>query len=308
MTVEQAFQEFILSCRADGLSSATIKWYVAILAPMVAFVGGDSAITSLTASTLRQWVVSLSDRGLAEESVKSSKRAMLRFCKWCSREFAIPNPAANIKHPGTSKGNPRSAVSRDDAIKMLRSAAIAATGSHEIISIRDVAIITLLIDTGCRSGGLLSIDLSDVNLKNRYFIATEKRAKGKPNIRCIRMSPLAADALSRWLSVRPNTDSKKVWLALDRHGNVKADLTYYGLYSILKRIAKRAGVKGRFNPHAFRHGFGQAYLMNSGDLATASQLMGHSSVKVTADTYGQFESSNLGKKLDKHTPLKNLSD
>ncbi len=296
MTVQQALDEFLLACKADGLSKATTKWYGAMLSPMVAFLA-DATITTTTASMLRRWVVSLGERGLSEESVNSSKRAMLRFWKWCAKEFGVENPSSNIKHPGTSKGNPRSAISADDAMKILNAAAAPAAGSHAIHAVRDVAIVALLIDTGCRAGGLLSIELKDV-----------KRAKGKPNIRRVRMSPLAAQALSRWLAARPASDTSAVWLAFDRHGNASGRLTYYGLYSLMKRLARRAGVAGRFNPHAFRHGFGQQYLMNSGDLATASQLMGHSSVKVTADVYGQFESSNLGRKLDKHTPLKKLKD
>jgi integrase/recombinase XerD len=307
MTVQQALDEFLLACKADGLSKATTKWYGAMLSPMVAFLA-DATITTTTASMLRRWVVSLGERGLSEESVNSSKRAMLRFWKWCAKEFGVENPSSNIKHPGTSKGNPRSAISADDAMKILNAAAAPAAGSHAIHAVRDVAIVALLIDTGCRAGGLLSIELKDVNLRKRYFVATEKRAKGKPNIRRVRMSPLAAQALSRWLAARPASDTSAVWLAFDRHGNASGRLTYYGLYSLMKRLARRAGVAGRFNPHAFRHGFGQQYLMNSGDLATASQLMGHSSVKVTADVYGQFESSNLGRKLDKHTPLKKLKD
>jgi len=50
---------------------------------------------------------------------------------------------------------------------------------------------------------------------------------------------------------------------------------------MLKRRAKRAGVQGRSNPHAFRHAFAREYLMSGGDLATLYQLMGHGSVKVT---------------------------
>lgn len=60
------------------------------------------------------------------------------------------------------------------------------------------------------------------------------------------------------------------------------------LIQMLRRLTKRAEVEGRVNPHVFRHGFAREYLKNGGDLASASNLLGHSQVTVTAANYAAF--------------------
>ncbi|MCJ7824630.1 MAG: site-specific integrase, partial [Anaerolineales bacterium] len=57
---------------------------------------------------------------------------------------------------------------------------------------------------------------------------------------------------------------------------------------MLRRLGRRAGVEGRVNPHAFRHGFAREYLRNGGDLASVSDLLGHSQITVTKANYAVF--------------------
>jgi site-specific recombinase XerD len=75
-------------------------------------------------------------------------------------------------------------------------------------------------------------------------------------------------------------------------------LTVSGVNQVLKRLKKRAGVTGRANPHAFRHGFAKDYLMAGGDLASLADLMGHESVETTKSFYAVFEQEDLRRKHD----------
>jgi hypothetical protein len=75
---------------------------------------------------------------------------------------------------------------------------------------------------------------------------------------------------------------------------------------MLKRRAKRAGVQGRVNPHAFRHAFAREHIKNGGDLATLSQLMGHASVEITKANYAIFTMQELQEKHRRHSPVMRL--
>ena len=72
---------------------------------------------------------------------------------------------------------------------------------------------------------------------------------------------------------------------------------------MLKRRAKQAGVKGHVNPHSFRHAFARDYILSGGDLATLSQLMGHSSILVTKKYYARFNVKELQEKHARHSPV-----
>ena len=72
---------------------------------------------------------------------------------------------------------------------------------------------------------------------------------------------------------------------------------------MLKRLAKRAGVNGRFNPHAFRHGWARGALKNGADLGTVSQILGHSSIQVTAEFYARWADEELAQRHQKFSWL-----
>ena len=76
----------------------------------------------------------------------------------------------------------------------------------------------------------------------------------------------------------------------------------------MRRLAGKAGIKGRFNPHSLRHAFARRVLQQGADLATVSQLMGHSSVEVTVRFYARWADDELGELHDRYSPLMGLLD
>ncbi len=83
-------------------------------------------------------------------------------------------------------------------------------------------------------------------------------------------------------------------------------LTRNGLYQVLRRMARRAGVKGRFNPHSLRHTFAREYIRAGGDLATLSKLLGHRDVSTTVSHYAVFTDREIAEKHEKYSPARKL--
>jgi integrase/recombinase XerD len=71
---------------------------------------------------------------------------------------------------------------------------------------------------------------------------------------------------------------------------------------ILKRIAQRSGVQGRFNPHAWRHFFGAEWVRRGGDISTLMDVMGHSSIEVTK-VYLRYDTETLQEEHSKYSPV-----
>lgn len=75
---------------------------------------------------------------------------------------------------------------------------------------------------------------------------------------------------------------------------------------MLRRLGKRAGVKGRVNPHAFRHAFAREFILNGGDIASVSDLIGHAQIGVAKQYCAVFQTEELRAKHDAFSPVGKL--
>jgi len=312
--IELAFRIFLLSCQTDRqLSPHTITWYRKMLTPLVEALHGTD-IRDITAAMVREYIADLQARpsrytssesrrpqkrgGLSPSTVGGHIRAVRAFFHWCQREYSLPgNPASTLRPPRQRRAEPK-AISLPDLKQLLAAAATV----NSPLARRDLAMMAFLADTGCRSAGLLGLQMADLHLIERMAVVREKGDRA----RAVPFTGYTVEALQRWLEVRPK-GATTVFCALSSDGYGKP-LTHSGLRTALLRWADVAGVKGRVNAHSFRHGFARAYLENGGDLATLAQLMGHSSVEVTVAFYAVFTDAELSRFHAQFTPLKSLEE
>jgi len=201
--------------------------------------------------------------------------AWRRLFNWCvQRGLLRTSPAAQLRKPPLPD-NPPKALTRADLVRMLNASCC---------NPRDHAIICVLADTGCRVGGLVGLRIGDLELERGRAVVYEKGLGGQRKSRTVHMVRRSANALQSWLDVR------------DLPGRSVFGLKAAGVYQMLERTAKRGGVRGRWNPHAFRHGFARGLLNNGADLATVSQLMGHSDVSITVRFYARWSDEELHRK------------
>lgn len=156
-----------------------------------------------------------------------------------------------------------------------------AVGNHPQ-DVRDRAVLLCLADTGCRRGGLAGLSLHDLHLSQHAARVSEKGTK----TRKVFFGPMTAQALERWLAVRPKCDHAEVFVTLTN--NVIKPLGAEGISRVCKRLKRAAGIREPASPHAFRHRFAREFLRQGGDIGVLSQLMGHADVNVTLKHYAQF--------------------
>lgn len=287
MDVQSALHDFLEACQADGLRPATLTWYTSLLGTF-AREFPDLPLPELTTGDLRRYLVGLRGR-YSEDSVHGHTRALHRFFAWCSTEYDIPNPMRSIRYPRKPEPKPK-AIAPNDVAALFQSC------QDDLAGIRNRALLAFLWDTGCRAGGLTSLLIEDVDLIQRRALVTEKGGKS----RAIVFTDFTARLLTRWFEVRQ--PSPLVFYSLD----TLERLSPSGLRGILKRMARRAGVTGRVNPHSFRHGFAREYLDAGGDMATLARLLGHQDVSTTLAHYVFFTQQEIALKHEKFSPVKKL--
>lgn len=295
MTITEAVELYHLS-RVGRVAPRTQQWDEQRLRPLADFFGPDRAIEAITLEELwrwRAWLVRRGTRygdhptkpevegGLSNYTLRGHIQAVRQFFRWAAMRGYIPrNPAEGLEMPAKPDVEPK-AVGKEDLLGLMQAARESGP--------RDYAIVLFLADTGCRAGGLVSLTLSNLDLGSQTATVKEK-GRGGGKQRRVHLTEATVDALRAWLEERPTTRSDRVFLGS------KGALTPSGLYQILERLAQRAGIAGRFNPHSFRHGFARGLLENGADLGTVSQLLGHSSIEVTHDFYARWTPSELAER------------
>ena len=299
-TVKAAIDEYLLACQADGLSAATLKWYRSILG-MFENSFEDRALGEITPSDLRQYIVQLRSRedryinapqkptqngGLSEQSIAGYVTALHAFWGWVCTEYGIENPMRNIRRIKRQQPGPK-AIDPGDFVLLFNS----------VRNTRDRAILCFLADTGCRLGGLISLKLDDLDLIEQRATVTEKGGKR----RTVVFTHYTREVLSAWLAERESS-APEVFVSF----KTRRGLTGWGVSQLMKRLKKRAGVKGRVNPHSFRHQFARAYIENGGDIVTLAKLLGHSNINITTAYYAVWTEDELARLHEKYSPLRSF--
>jgi site-specific recombinase XerD len=313
MLLSEALNRFYKSLIADGAAASTVEWYTKRLKRLSAHLP-DRELATVEADDLRDFVVGIRSRserwadhpyravtegGLSPSTVRGYVRAVKRFFNWLEEEGIITtsqNPAVRLKLPRRPHQAPK-AIDVDDLRRLL-----AVARGDSVWQKRNYAILLFLADTGCRVGGLIGLKLGDVDLDRGVALVTEKGTKA----RFVMFTEPTGAALKAWLEVRPDVHSDYVFLSWHGCSNGGLALTVSGVNQMLGRLKRRAGVSGRVNPHSLRHGFARQYLLNGGDLASLSDLMGHTDVQVTKEFYSIFLNEELKQKHHKHSPVLSL--
>ena len=113
---------------------------------------------------------------------------------------------------------------------------------------RDRALIAMLFEAGTRIAEVGNLRIGDLEFDRIGAIA---KVTGKTGFRPVRFI-WATPYLTQWLEAHPFQDQKDapLWVNLRGRGT---QLRYDAIRMQLQKIAKRAGIEKRVNPHNFRH-------------------------------------------------------
>lgn len=279
--LNEAIDMFLISL--EGAKDAkTVHWYRHKLERLVKWFDRQIEAMPLSEVTIRQlehFRASLVGN-MSDVTLGGYVRALRRFFSWCvGEELLKVSPATRLELPAKEK-RPRAGVLDEDVEAMISTAE----------TLRERAILCFLRDTWTRAGGLCGLNITDVNLANCSAVVTEKFGKS----RAVNFSSEAASLLEELIG-----DRKRGPVFLNLKGK---RMTIFTLYDLVKSCALRAGLdveskgddKVNWSPHQWRHGGIRSFLQSgAGTLGEASQLAGHSDIKVTHDYYGTFEVSEL---------------
>lgn len=244
-------------------------------------------VAQLSVADLADFMVYLSQQGLAPSSISRSIVAMRMYFKFLQLEGVLTENRAELL--GSQKLWQRipEVISPAAIDRFLQ-----APRRSDVYYQRDRAILETLYASGCRVSEVATLQLADLHLQDGYA-----KVKGKGSKQ--RMTPLGEQAIAtiseyleesrpRLVKGQPN-DPNQVFLS--RSGR---PLRREAIWELVKKYAKVAGIPANFSPHSFRHSFATHMLAGGADLRQVQEMLGHASI-ATTQIYTHVDQTRLKK-------------
>ncbi|MEA2016143.1 MAG: site-specific tyrosine recombinase XerD [Actinomycetota bacterium] len=152
------------------------------------------------------------------------------------------------------------------------------------------------------SCGLRVSEIVNLKIKNIDFEEEILRFKGKgEKERIVPVAQKGIKFLREYLDksrYEINSKTRSDYVFINRSGR---KITRQGFWKILKKYAKRSGIKKNIYPHIFRHSFATHMVKRGADLRTVQELLGHSSISTT-EIYTNLDKDYIKKIYFKYHP------
>lgn len=194
------------------------------------------------------------------------------FLYLLKNKYILKNPIEKITAPRISKKLPGVLdVNEVDQI-------LAAPDINEKLGLRDKAVLELFYACGTRVSELINLKVNDLFFDDEIIRVFGKGSKE-------RLIPIGSSAV-RWAKEylkksRPllmkKSKSENI-LFLNSRGS---RLSRMGVWKIIDRYVKEAGIEKEVHPHTFRHSFATHLLEGGADLRAVQEMLGHADISTT---------------------------
>ena len=298
MNWEQAKKDYVHYLKLErGLSSNSIENYVLDIEKLIRFLNDhklQDLPTAIEKGTVQQFIYEaakvLNPRSQAR--IISGLKSFFNYLVF--EDYRDDNPMDLIDSPKIGRKLPDTLS--ENEINQLISAIDLSKPEGE----RNRAMLETLYGCGLRVSELISIKLSDL-----YFEEDFIKVTGKGNKQ--RFVPISAinkkyiNIYRKEIRVHLNIQNDfQDTLFLNRRGK---QLTRAMVFTIVKNLAEKIGLKKNISPHTFRHSFATHLLENGADLRAIQQMLGHESI-TTTEVYMHVDRSHLASVMHKFHPRK----
>jgi integrase/recombinase XerD len=165
---------------------------------------------------------------------------------------------------------------------------------------RNRTIIETLYSCGLRVTELITLQISDLFFEEGFIRVIGKGDKQRfvpINIQTQKYITFYMNDIRSHITVQKGYEDT---LFLNRRGK---QLTRVMIFTIVKNLAIKSGIKKSISPHTFRHSFATHLLERGADLRAIQQMLGHESI-TTTEIYMHVDKSHLKNVMEQFHPRK----
>lgn len=277
-----------------GLSANTLTSYRSDLRK-VALWAEEKGLQPLTLQpeNIREYLGLLMQSGTNARSQARLLSALRSFYKFLLLEDLLNvDPTELIDSPQIGRSLP-DVLSEADI-----NAIISAIDLSKAEGERNRAMLEMLYGCGLRVTELVNVQISNLRFDDGYIIVTGKGNKQRIvpiNHTAIKYANLYRQEVR--VHQNPVRGSEDI-LFLNRRGK---KLTRVMVFTIVKNLAIKAGIKKHVSPHTFRHSFATHMVNRGANLRVVQEMLGHESI-TTTEIYTHLNETKLRETISKFHP------
>lgn len=235
--------------------------------------GKSLSVTEISHHDIEDFFANLYDLGICASSQARILSGLKSFYRYLIQEkICEEDPTMLVSFPSIGRHIPE-VLSYNEIVKMLDSIDLSQQFGH-----RNKAIIEVMYGCGLRVSEVISLNISDIYIKDEFIRIVGKGEKE-------RLVPIGKKTLKELMlytrgerlhqEIQPKFTDK---VFISARGT---SLTRQSVFLLVKSLAEKAGIKKTISPHTLRHSFATHLLEGGADLRAVQQMLGHSSISTT---------------------------
>lgn len=275
MSWENSIKEFKYYLKVErSLADNSVNAYIRDIRKLADFCSKIKVDElNISVNEIREFIADLNSKNISARSQARIISGVKAFFKYLIIEDYITNdPTMLIENPKIGLKLPE--VLSVDEIELIISSIDLSNKQGE----RNRAILETLYSCGLRVTELINLKISNINFKEGYIKVIGKGDKE-------RLTPIGSNAL-KYISIYVNevrihqkiSKNQEDFVFLNNRGS---KLSRVMIFTLIKRIVDKVGIKKKVSPHTFRHSFATHLIEGGADLRAVQEMLGHESITTT---------------------------
>ena len=231
-------------------------------------------LDELTRVDLLEYKDSLFAKGLSSLSVASYLTSIRKFFEWAEAEKLYPNISKGVKTPRRVQSFKKQHLTDSKSTALLE--------HFKALSLRDFAIVNLILRTGLRTIEVVRLDIADITFKGdrRILKVWGKGHDTKDDF--VVLTDKAYLPIKEYLATRKGAKANEPLFVSQSDRNGGQRLTTRTISALCKNGLKAIGLDGKeFTAHSLRHTTAVTILKAGGDITQAQAVLRHTTPTTT---------------------------